>query len=331
MKRRCAGAACERFREAAKGRFVSLRRRALGRLAATVPTRKLAATRSFAVDARLVHRGGESALLRANAAFVWSYYWRFARLASGPSRERLLKEVTAIGDARLRAAVRRDRGVILLSVHLGDFDVAGAWLAAKRGLTPVVVSRRLEPRWREAAFSSTRRRCGVVVRDAADTSLAELEDDLGQRRVVLAMLDRRPSGPGATSVMLGRPAVAPAAISVLAARTGASLLPAATWRDGRGSTVAWFGEPFTVAGEATGNARVVAAAEQLGRLIRAHPDQWHVPRDLSQMAWSPGATTGSADLGIPSGIEPTCGDSSVVHVQGLSWHGLDSRPAYKKA
>lgn len=266
---------------------MSLRKRACHRLVTLVPNRKFAATRNLAVDARLVPPGDESALVRANAAFVWSYYGRFARLASGRSRTRLLERVTVIGDAHLRAAAAGGRGVILLSVHLGDFDAVGAWLSAKRELTPVVVTRPVQPHWREAAFSSVRRRCGVVVRAAADTGIDDLERDLGRGRAVLAMLDRRPPGPPSASRILGKPAVAPHAMSVLAARTGASLLPAATWRDSHGSTVAWFGEPFSVDDQAAASALITHAAEELGSLIGAHPEQWHVPADLSQMAWSP--------------------------------------------
>jgi lauroyl/myristoyl acyltransferase len=266
---------------------VSRRKRALGHLVTLAPNRKFVATRHVAADTRLVRPGCESAFVRANAAFVWTYYARFALLATERTRRVLLDSVTVLGDAHVRAAAGQNRGLILLSVHLGDFDAAGSWLALKRGITPVVVTRPVQPRWREAVLSTIRRRCGLVLRDAANARLADLEGDLERGRAILVMLDRRSSGPTYASHMLGKPAVAPLCTAVLGARTGAPLLPAATWRDERGSTVAWFGEPFIVRNHAEGAARIARVAEQLGLLIRAHPEQWHVPTDLSQMVWSP--------------------------------------------
>jgi len=265
---------------------LSRRDRALGRVVTVLPNHKFGVTRSVALEADLVSGDGDAAFIRANAAFVWNYYARVVRLAARRSRDRLLDRVTAVGEHHLRTAEAHARGVILLSVHLGDFDLAGAWLAARRGLTPVVVSRPLLPRWREATFSGIRRRCGVVVRDANSTALASLEDDLNQGRAILAMLDRRPPGPTSTLKMLGKPAVASLAVATLAARTRAPLLPAATWRSRRGSVIAWFGAPTVALRVTEAVTAMAAAAETLSTLIRDHPEQWHVPSDLRQLAWS---------------------------------------------
>lgn len=266
---------------------MSLRERALGRLATLMPNRKFAATGLLAVEAELVPPGEARAMVRANAAFVWSYYLRFARLASGRGRGRAYDRITSCGEEHLRTAVAQGRGVILLSVHLGDFDLGGGWLAERQAITPVVVTRPLRPNWRNALFSFVRRRCGVVLRDADHTGLEDLERDLGLGRALLVMLDRRPAGPASPSRIFGKPAAAPLAIALLAARSGAPLLPAATWRDGDGQTIAWFGEPVTAADPAVAAARMGEVAERLGDLIRAHPEQWHVPADAREMAWAP--------------------------------------------
>ncbi|MGN6257101.1 MAG: lysophospholipid acyltransferase family protein [Solirubrobacterales bacterium] len=272
-----------------------LREQLLGRLATSMPNRKFAATGFLAAKMELAGRGEEAALMRANAAFVWSYYWRFMRLAFRRSRKRTYDRVASVGEERLRAAAAEGRGVILLSVHLGDFDAAGGWLAEREGITPVVVARRLRPRWREALFCLLRHRCGVLLREAGDTSLDRLALDLKEGRAVLVMLDRRPSGPTSPSRILGRPAVAPLSVGLLAAHTQAPMLPAATWRNPGGALTVWFGEPFTAVEPTRAVAEISETAEQLGSLIRAHPEQWHVPADISELACLPLAAVGAPD------------------------------------
>jgi phosphatidylinositol dimannoside acyltransferase len=264
---------------------MSLRESVLGRLA-TLANRKFAATRVLAAEAGLVSPADEGSFVRSNAVFVWSYYLRLARLVSRRSRKRVYDQVAPMGEEHLQAAMAQGKGMILLSVHLGDFDAGGGWLAERQAITPVVVARPLRPRWREALFSLVRRRCGVLLREAGDTSLGELDRDLHRHRAVLVMLDRRSSGPTSPSRILGKPAVAPLAVGLLAARNQAPLLPAATWRNGKGDMIAWFGEPFTTTDPTRAMARVSEVSEQLSHLIRAHPEQWHVPADLDEIAWA---------------------------------------------
>jgi lauroyl/myristoyl acyltransferase len=264
---------------------MSLREHVLGHLA-TLANRKFAATRLLAAEAGLVPPVEEGSLVRSNAVFVWSYYLRLARLVSRRGRKRVYDQVVPLGEEYLQTATAQGKGMILLSVHLGDFDAGGGWLAERRAITSVVVAQPLRPRWREALFSLVRRRCGVVLREAGDTSLGELAHDLHRRRAVLVMLDRRPPGPTSPSRILGKPAVAPLAVGLLAARSQAPLLPAATWRDAKGNLIAWFGEPFTTTDPMRAMARVSEIAEQLSDLIRAHPEQWHIPANLDEIAWA---------------------------------------------
>jgi lauroyl/myristoyl acyltransferase len=275
---------------------VSLRERVTGHLVTLQPNRKYRATEQLAAELGLAEDGCERAFVRANAAFVWMYYGRFARLAASGSRRRAISRVDVVGAANLEAARSSGCGAILLSVHLGDFDVAGAWLVECCGLTPVVVTAPLRPAWRDRLFTGVRRRCGVVVRDVEETRLDDLVADLGCGRLVLAMLDRRPHRHAAASTarMLGRSTAAPAGMAMLAASTGSPLLPAATWRERDGRLVAWFGEPCATTDHATASAHVAACAAQLGEHIRAHPEQWHIPADLRQMAWATGGVEARA-------------------------------------
>ncbi len=297
---------------------MSLHDDVLGYLATLVPNRKFAATRSLAAEARLVPSEDESSFVRSSAVFVWSYYLRLARLASRRGRKRVYDRIVPLGEEHLQAATEQGKGMILLSVHLGDFDAGGGWLAERRAITPVVVAQPLQPRWRQALFSLVRRRCGVLLREAGATSLEELDRDLHRQRAVLVMLDRRPPGPTSSSRILGKPAVAPLAVGLLAARSQAPLLPAATWRSSSGDLIVWFGEPFTTGDPAQAITRISEVAEQLSGLIRANPEQWHVPADLNEMAWArqrhsnkaPKHSTEVSDLKWRRDVEATNGATS---------------------
>jgi KDO2-lipid IV(A) lauroyltransferase len=264
----------------------SLRERILGTLLTALPNRKFAATEMLAADSSLVGHGKPRALVRANAVFVWSYYLRLLGLSSRRRRERAYRRVVVRGEENLHSAVSRGRGVLLLSVHLGDFDLGGGWLAERCGVTPVVCTRPLRPAWRHFLFSAARRRLGVLLRNADETRIETLEADLHRNCAVLVMLDRRPRGFGSPSRILDRASVVPHAVGALAARTGAPLVAAASWRGPNGDTLVWFGEPATAVGPDQAMAHIASAADRLSQLIHAHPEQWHVPADLEELSWS---------------------------------------------
>jgi lauroyl/myristoyl acyltransferase len=263
-----------------------LRRRILGTLLTLSPNRKFAATELLMAEVGLVSQGKQrAALARSNAVFVWSYYLRLLLLGSRRRRERAYARFVVHGEENLRSATARGKGILLLSVHLGDFDLGGGWLAECCGITPVVCTRPLRPSWRDDLFSAARRRLGVVLRDVDDIGIETLEADLHRNRALLVMLDRRPLGAGSPSLILDRPSVAPRAVGLLAARSGAPLVAAATWRGRNGETVIWFGEPGTAAGPDQAMAQIATAGDHLSQLIRAHTEQWHVPADLGEIAW----------------------------------------------
>jgi KDO2-lipid IV(A) lauroyltransferase len=248
---------------------------------------------------------------------VASYYMRFGSLASARRRAQAVAGVRAQGEEHLHEALSKGTGAILVSVHLGDFDLAGAWLAARHGVTPVVVTKRMRPRWRHWLFARVRRRCGVVVCDVEHTGVDDLRAELARGRLVLAMLDRRSPGQTTTSNLLGRPALAPLGIATLAASTGAPLLPAATWRDNR-ETVAWFGETIRTGSTAEAVAALTATAERLSAHIRARPQQWHIPAETGQLAWT-------VPVGRPSVLK-NAGEGFARHVPG-SAHGAEGKHA----
>ena len=238
--------------------------------------RKFAAS----LEAGLIEPSG----LPTHVGFVFSYYFRFASLAVKRGRNRALRRIRVEGEEHLDAVRRRGRGMIVVSAHIGDFEAAGASLS-RAGITPVVVSRQLMPRWRESVFTGVRRRCGMVVRDRDETRLHDLADDLARGRAILMMIDRHVPGPVLHSSFLDRRSAIPLAAAVLATRTGAPIVCAATWRADQGESIVWYGPPKICQSIEDAQEVLSDCALHLATLIKTWPGQWHVPADLGQLSW----------------------------------------------
>jgi phosphatidylinositol dimannoside acyltransferase len=263
--------------------------RLLLRMAARLPNRKFTTTRAVYAHA---HPDADAVslarLAEANVDFVHRYYFRLAALRSRTYRRRLYRGVRCEGTDALHDAARDRRGVVLVSVHLGDFDVAGAWLAEVAGLTPVVTTAEVPSRVRQLFFDGTRRACGVVVRREGDTRATDLLDDLWRGRLVLVMLDRRSPSPTVPVRFLGQPLDAPTAGWELARLSGALLLPGATWRDRADRLVLWCGQPVSITSKTASSerdAQLQALADELEIAVRQAPHQLHVPADPAQLSW----------------------------------------------
>src|SRR4051794_19432080 len=96
---------------AARSPCVRSHNRALGLVVMVAPNRKFAA----AAGTGFLPTAQD---LRAHAAFIYSYYTRFASLGWSRARARLLHRVTAVGLDHLDAVEAQGRGALLLSVHL---------------------------------------------------------------------------------------------------------------------------------------------------------------------------------------------------------------------
>jgi phosphatidylinositol dimannoside acyltransferase len=124
----------------------------------------------------------------------------------------------------LQAAASGRRGVLLALPHLGNWDLAGAWLAS-RGYAVTAVAEPVDPPELFDWFVATRARIGIqVVRlgpDAASGALRALADE----RVVCLVCDRDITGDGVPVTFFGERTRLPGGPALLALRTGAPLLP----------------------------------------------------------------------------------------------------------
>ena len=107
--------------------------------------------------------------------------------------------------------------------HLGNWDVAGAWLSGQ-GYTVTVVAEPLEPPELFDWFVETRRQLGMRVIPLSPTAGAEVLRALRANHVVCLLCDRDLTGDGVEVEFLGERTTLPAGPATLALRSGAPLV-----------------------------------------------------------------------------------------------------------
>jgi len=212
-----------------------------------------------------------------------------ARLAgSSEQRARLVDAVEIRGTAnadRARALAPEGRGVVVVTAHLGNWELCLAAMAAA-GYPMAVVHHGLRRPGLSAWLAGVRTRQGDVELVELGTARAgEVLAALRAGRHLVAMMDqnaRRDEGSFAS--FFGAPACTRRGPVVLALRMGVPLLPAFSHRVGEGPHHrVEFGEPIELErperlGGETLDALVDAGLERVNRVIeaaiRAHPEQW---------------------------------------------------------
>ncbi|MGN6607035.1 MAG: phosphatidylinositol mannoside acyltransferase [Jatrophihabitans sp.] len=225
----------------------------------------------------------------------YSRYWlETFRLPKMDLREVAAKAgTTTVGTEHLDAALERGRGTVLALPHSGNWDVAGVWLVQRHGPF-TTVAERLKPESLFRRFVEYRESLGfeiIALTGGERPPLDVLADRLRANKVVCLLADRDLSRHGVEVDFFGEPTRMPPGPALLAARTGAALLPVHVWytRDGWGQTIA---PPLDLPDTGLGE-QVRLATQQLAdffaREIKAHPVDWHMLQKLWLADLSPRA------------------------------------------
>ncbi len=179
----------------------------------------------------------------------------------------------------LEEASRRGKGVLLITPHLGNWELGGA-LLAERGY-PLLVLTQAEPgqgltEMRQAARS--RRGIETLVIGSDGFEFVELIKRLQNGAVVALLIDRPPGAKAVTVELFGRPFRASIAAAELARASGCALLGVTVVRQAGGYAAQILPE-FHYDRSALGNREARRELTQtilrgFEPAIRQHPDQW---------------------------------------------------------
>lgn len=187
------------------------------------------------------------------------------------------------GVEHLEAARKRGKGVMVISAHMGSWEVAAAiWSAT---IAPVsLFAEELEPQELYDWYRQTRARLGISVLPANRSGLRKVLQALDANEMVVTAIDRDMLGTGVEVEFFGRTARIPDGPAALALRRGTPLLPVCVLRnpDDTYQAIGW--PPIFAEGTGNHQADVRRVTKQLVRhleeIIRAHPDQWHMPHPI---------------------------------------------------
>ena len=174
------------------------------------------------------------------------------------------------------------RGVILALPHMGNYDLAGAWLIAKGAGSVTAVAERLQPESVYDRFVAFREGLGMQVLPASggtSSTFGILAQRLRAGKTVGLVCDRDVTGRGMEVEFLGEKARMMGGAAALAVQAGAALMPVILWFEGD-QWGAHVHKEIPVPAEGDGEQKAAAMMQEVARLfeagIRAHPQDWHM-------------------------------------------------------
>jgi lauroyl/myristoyl acyltransferase len=222
-------------------------------------------------------------LVRAGMRSYARYWLETFRLPSMDVAQTLAHADT-VGFEHVRAGIEAGRGVIVALPHSGNWDVAGLWLV-QQGFPFTTVAERLEPASLFDRFVAYRESLGMRVLPLTGGDrppMTVLAERLRANEVVCLVAERDLSRHGVEVEFFGEPTRMPAGPALLAASTGAALLPAHLHYAGDGWGQ-WIGAPVELG---TGRLReqvqrgTQAVATVFAERIAQYPADWHMLQPL---------------------------------------------------
>lgn len=192
------------------------------------------------------------------------------------------RHVAVVGREHLDAALRQGRGVIILSAHLGNYELGAAAVAALGYPANAIVLTHQDLQI-DAFFKGTRRACGVTSIPVG-MALRQSYACLKRNELVGILGDRDFFNNGIRRPFLGRQMSTPKGPALLSLHTGALILPTFLIRDQDQQYTLIFDQPIAPepsAGETREIERLTTVAlGVLEQYIRRYPTQWYLFRDF---------------------------------------------------
>ena len=197
--------------------------------------------------------------------------------------ESMRNKLSVTGWEHLEEARAHGKGVMVVSAHMGSWEVVAAIWAAT--IAPVsLFAEELEPKELYQWYRDTRARVGISVLPINFGGLRKVTQALQDQEMVITAIDRDITGTGQVMPFFGRPARIPLGPAAIALRLGTPVFPVCVYRLPDDSHMAE-GSPALVA-QPTGDHRAdsIALTQQLLQriegFIKRHPEQWHVPHRI---------------------------------------------------
>ena len=195
--------------------------------------------------------------------------------------EHLKRQVIAYGLDQIDLAFADGRGLIVVTGHIGNWDLAGATLAAMGYPVNAIVDTLEPPRWNDEV-QAIRMRLGINP-VPLEGGPKEMLRCLRRNEILGILIDRPLADDGVPVRFFGAETRIPAGAATLALRTGAGIVTAVVVRESN-YYVAHIGpliRPEPTDDRAADVQRLTQRCmDQLEAWIRRYPEQWYMFRDM---------------------------------------------------
>ncbi|MFC8227924.1 phosphatidylinositol mannoside acyltransferase [Streptomyces sp. NPDC057287] len=237
--------------------------------------------------ARVVPDADAARLAELSKAGMRSYmrYWMESFRLPTWSPERIKASIDVRDAHRLTEGLDAGQGVVLALPHLGNWDLAGAWVTTDLKVPFTTVAERLKPETLYDRFVAYRQGLGMeVLPHNGGAAFGTLARRLRAGGLVCLVADRDLSASGVEVDFFGDTARMPAGPALLAQQTGALLLPVTLWYDGTPVMRAQVHPPVPVPETGTRadktSSMTQALADAFAGGIAEHPEDWHMLQRL---------------------------------------------------
>lgn len=263
--------------------------------------------------ARVLPDATPERLAELSRAGMRSYlrYWMESFRLPAWSEERVRTGFDCKDVHHLTDGLASDRGVILALPHMGNWDLAGAWVTTKLETPFTTVAERLKPESLYDRFVAYREGLGMeVLPHSGGTAFGTLARRLRDGGLICLVAERDLSASGVDVEFFGETTRMPAGPALLAQQTGAVLLPVTLWYDdspvmqGRVHPPVEVPETGTRAEKTSVMTQALADAFATG--IAEHPEDWHMLQRLWLKDLDPGKDPDNrdSDSGNPGNKDP---------------------------
>lgn len=215
----------------------------------------------------------------------YARYWVETFRLPSITPDQVVAKTDITGFEHVEEAAASGRGGVLALPHSGNWEAAGMYLVA-RGYPFTTVAERLKPEALYRRFLAYRESLGMTVLPLTGGPPAAplLTEALRGGAIVCLMADRALREGGVPVTFFGEQALLPAGPALLAARTGADLLPVACSFSADGWRVRVDPPLTSQSGSLGARTRDLTAqlAASFERRIAAHPTDWH----MLQRVWA---------------------------------------------
>ncbi len=194
------------------------------------------------------------------------------------SKMDIRKRVRIKGERNLQEMMKSPRGAILISAHLGNWELAHLAVSTYADTSILLVARHIRPQIVNQALNKIRNRFGNIVVDKK-RALPKMARRLHRGQILGVLIDQEPKhARGVDITFFGKPTSITPGPAILARRYGSPIFPVFCVRDRDGNLTLVVEPPIrpirTKYPDADLQNNMKAMSLAIEKAIKSYPDQW---------------------------------------------------------